>query len=155
MLIALAVVATAPVALADEGVWPTNSASDLSIHVALLRFRIYTDHCSAHVPHLKPRFESLMQALRDRVQGLSVGLLASDEFSALKDKPVPVEVVDAFKDSFHDLRHNFERRDAAAACSTTLQRIGEMDDDSLKLELTVALTAVQNMIRNLENAGAR
>ncbi len=134
---------------------PKNSASDISIFVTMLRFRIYADHCSAKAPELKPKFETLIGNLNDRIQDISKGLLASDVFMGMKDKPVPVEIVDAFKDSFDDVRHNVERLGAASICPKTLRSFGEMDDESLKSGLTEALTAVQNMIQNLEKQGAR
>jgi hypothetical protein len=152
---ALSIVLAASVASSAEAVWPKNSASDLSTFVTLLRFRIYADHCSAQVPRLKPEFESLVENLNSRIQGISKGLLASDGFKDMKDKPVPAEIIDAFKDSFDDLKHNFERRDAAAVCPKTLQDFGEVDTESLKSGLTAALTAVKNMMRNLEQEGAR
>ena len=153
--VALAIILSASVASAAETAWPKNSASGLSIFVTLLRYRIYADHCSANVPQLKPRFESLIENLSNRIQEISKDLLASSEFEDMKDKPVPTEIVDAFKDSFDDTRHNFERRDAASICPKTLQNLGEVDNESLKSGLTETLTAVQIMIRNLENEGAR
>ncbi len=96
-----------------------------------------------------------MKSLNRRIQGISKGLLASDAFKDMKDKPVPAEIIDAFKDSLDDARHNFERQDAASICPKTLQNLGEMDDESLKSDLKNILTAVQNMIRNLEKEGAR
>jgi hypothetical protein len=150
VFIVLAIVLTASVASAAEAVWPKNSASELSIFVTLLKFRIYADHCSARVPQLKPRFESLMEDLNSHVQGISKGLLASDVFKGMKDKQVPAEIIEAFKDSFDDVKHNFERRDAASICPKTLQDLGEMDDESLKSDLSQIFTAVQNMIRKLE-----
>jgi len=155
VFIALAIVLIASVASAAEVVWPENSASDLSIFVTLLRFRIYADHCSAMVPELKPKFESLMENLSSHIQGISKGLLASDAFEDMKDKPVPAEIIDAFKDSFDDTKHNFERLDAASVCPKALQNLGAMDEESLQSDLTETLTAVQNMIRNLEKEGAR
>jgi len=155
VFIALAVVLTIPVTSAAEAVWPKNSASDLSIFVTLMGFRIYADHCSSKVPQLKPEFESLMADLDDHIQGISKGLLASDVFKGMKDKPVPARIIDGFKDSFDDAKHNFERRDAASVCSKTLRDLGEMDDESLKSGLIDSLTAVQNMIRNIEKESAR
>jgi hypothetical protein len=152
--IALALVLTAS-ASAAEAVWPKDSASDLSMFVTLLRFRIYADHCSARVPRLKQEFESRMDLLNSRIQGISQGLLASDEFRAMQDKPVPAQIIDAFEDSFDDMKHNFERRDADSICPETLQNLGEMDDESLKSALTESLTAVQKMIRNLEEEKSR
>lgn len=153
--IALAIAMAASVAPAAEAVWPKNSAGELSIFVTLLGYRIHADHCSAQVPQLKPGFESAMADLSSRLQGISNGLLASDLFRDMKDKPVPAEIIDAFKDSFDDTKHNFQRRDAAAICPTTLQDLGETDDESLKSGLTEVLTAVQNMMRNLEHERAR
>ncbi len=155
MLIALAMSLSTSVVTAAEAVWPTNSASDVSMLATILRFRIYADHCSAKVPQLKPKFESLMESLTSRIQGLSMGLLDSDEFKGMKDKPVPVEIIDALKDSFDDVTHNVERLDAASICAQTLQNFGEVNDDSLKAGLTANLKAVQNMSQKLENASAR
>lgn len=135
--------------------WPKNSASDLSIFVTILRFRIHADHCSAEVPQLKPKFESLVENLASRTQYISKGLLASELFKGMKHKPVPAEIIDAFRDSFDDVKHNVERLDAAAICPKTLQDFGKVDDESLREGLTDALTAVQNMIRNLEKEDAR
>jgi hypothetical protein len=73
----------------------------------------------------------------------------------MKDKPVPAGIIDALKDSFHDARHNFERRDAASICPAALQSLREMDDESLKSGLRETLTGIQNMIRNLEKDRAR
>jgi hypothetical protein len=123
--------------------------------MALLRYRIYADHCSAKVPQLKPQFESLVEDLSGRIQEISMRLLASDVFKGMKDKPVPDEIVDAFKDSFDDLTHNVERRDANSTCQKTLQNFRDIDDDSLKSGLTETLTAVQNMTRNLEKTRVR
>ncbi len=155
VFIALAIALTTSVAPAAEVVWPKNSASDLSIFVTILRFRIYADHCSTKVPQLKPKFESLMENLNSYIRDISKGLLASDAFKGMKDKPVPAEIIDALKDSFDDVRHNVERLDAASICPKTLQNFGEMDDESLKSGLTEALTAVQNMIQKLEKQSAR
>ena len=155
VVIALVIVLLTSVTPAAEAVWPKNSASDLSIFVTILRFRIYADHCSAKVPQLQPKFESLMEGLNGHIQGISKGLLASDAFKGMKDKPVPAEIIDALKDSFDDVRHNFERQDAASVCPMTLQNVGEMDDESLKSGLTQVLTAVQNMIQKLEKQSAR
>ncbi|MEO8313986.1 MAG: hypothetical protein ABI645_04235 [Pseudomonadota bacterium] len=154
VFIAFAMVLTASVASAAEGVWPKSSASDLSIFVTLLRFRIYADHCSANVPQLKPKFDSLVENLNSRIQGIAKGLLASEKFKDMKGKPVPAEIVHSLRDSFDDAKHNFERRDAASICPEALQSFGEMDDESLKSGLTEVLTGVQNMIRNLERASA-
>jgi hypothetical protein len=146
---------TISVASAVEAEWPKNSASDLSVFVTLQIYRIYADHCSVRVPQLQPGFESLMENLNNRIQGISKDLLASDVFKGMKDKPVPAEIVFALKDALHDAEHNFERKDAAFICPTTLQNLGEMDDESLKSRLSETLTAVQNMTRNLENESAR
>jgi hypothetical protein len=155
VLTALALVLTGSVAPAAEAVWPRNSASDLSIFVSILRFRIYADHCSTKVPQLKPKFESLMENLNSRIQGISKILLASEVFHGMKDKQVPAVIADAFKDSFDDVKHNFERLDAVSTCPKTLQSFGEMDDESLRSGLMEALTAVQNMIQKLEKESAR
>lgn len=153
--IALAIILTAAAASAAEAVWPENSASDLSVFATLQRFRIYADHCSTNVPQLRPKFDSLMDRLDSHIQGISKGLLASDVFKGMKDKPVPAEIVFSFKDSFDDAKHNVERLDAASICPKTLQDLGETDDESLKSGLTEILTAVQSMIRNLEKESAR
>lgn len=151
---ALALVLGMP-AHADERVWPSAAAGEFSLFVTLLRFQIYEEHCASSVPELKPEFEIRVQSLGRRIQAISIGLLGSEEFRDMKDRPVPTEIVDAFKDSFHDTRHNFERRDAASLCPETLQRLDRMTDESLKAGLTAALTAVRNMMRNLEQVGDR
>jgi len=153
--IVLAAVLTAPFASAAEAAWPKNSAGDLSSFLALLRFRIQADHCSAKVPQSRKEFESLIDSLDKRIQGISEGLLASEKFSDMKDKPVPDKIIDSLKDSFDDTKHNFERRDAASVCPKTLQSLGKVDDESLKSGLTEILTAVQNMVRNLEKDSGR
>ncbi len=155
VVIALAIVLTTSLASAAEAVWPKNSASDLSIFATLQRFQIYADHCSAEVPQLKPKFESLMENLNSHIQGISKDLLASDGFKGMKDKPVPAEIINALKDNVDDAKHNFERQDAASICAKTLQDLGEMDDESLKSGLTEILAAVQNMIRMSEKQGVR
>lgn len=155
MLVVIAVLLTAPVAPAAEEAWPRNSASDLSIFVTLLGFQIRADHCSTEIPRLKPQFAGLMEDLGSRVRGISKGLLASDVFKGMQDKPVPAPIIDAFKDSFHDAKHNLERRDAASVCPTTLQDLGDVDDEMLESGLTETLKAVQNMMRNLERESAR
>jgi hypothetical protein len=155
VFIVIAILSTVSVASAAESVWPKNSASDFSIFVTLLRFRIYADQCSAEVPQLKQKFDVLVGRLDSQVQGLSKSLLTSDVFKGMKDTPVPADIINAFTDSFEDLKHNFERRDAASICPKTLQDLGEMDDESLKSDLSQTLTAVQNMIQNLEKDNAR
>lgn len=152
MFVALAFILATSVAHAAEVAWLGSSVSGLSIFVTNLRFRIYADHCSAGVPALKPKFDSLMEQLNGRILVISKDLLASEAFRDMKDKPVPAEVIDAFKDSFHDVQHNFERQDAALVCPKTLQDFGAVDDESLKSGLTEALTAVQNMTRKLAAA---
>jgi hypothetical protein len=155
VFIALAIVLTITVASAGEAAWPKNSASELSIFLTLQRFQIYADHCSANVPLLKPEFDSVMENLNSHIQGISKGLLASDVFKGMKDKPVPAEIIFALKDSVDDSKHDFERLDAASACPRKLQNLGEMSDDSLKSALRETLAAVQNMIRALEKQSAR
>jgi len=155
MFLILALLLPTSVIPAAELAWPSNSASDLAIFVSTLRFRIYTDQCSAKVPELKPRFESLMDGMNHRIQAISSDLLASDLFKDMKDKPVPAQIIAAFMDSFDDVRHNLERLDAASVCPATLQNFGDMDDDALKSGLTQSFTAVQNMIQKLNSPGAR
>lgn len=155
LFMALTAVLTTAVAPAAEAVWPKNSASEFSIYVTLLRFRIYADHCSAELPQLKPKFETLVEHMTSRVQGISQSLLASEVFKGMKGTPVPDEIVDGFKDGLDDIKHNFERRDAASICPKTLQSLGEMDDESLKSDLSGILKSAQNMIRNIEKATAR
>lgn len=154
-LVVLAIALSTSVATAAEAVWPTNSASEIAVFVTVLRFRIYAEHCSAHVPELKPRFEGLMQGLDGRIQGLSQALVASDAFRDMKDAPVPVEIVEALEDSFHDGKHNLERQDASAVCPKKLQDFGDINDESLKEGLAANLKAVQNMMRNLGRKSAR
>jgi hypothetical protein len=155
LIIALAMALTTSAATAAEEVWPKNSASDVSIFVTILRFQIYADHCAAKVPQLKPKFESLMEDLNSRIQGISKGLLASEEFMGMKDKQVPVEIIDALKDSFDDVKHNFERLDAASICPKTLQNFRDMDNEALISGVTANFTGVQNMIQRMEKEGAR
>lgn len=153
--IAFTIVLATSVASAAEAVWPKGSASDLSIFVTLQRYRTYADHCSAKIPQLKPKFESLMKNLDGHIQGISKGLLASGVFDGMKGKPVPAEIVFALKDTLDDAEHNFERNDAAIICPKTLQNLAEMSDESLKADLSEIFTAVQKMIRNLEKESAR
>lgn len=155
VFIALAIISTASVASAADPVWPKDSASDLSIFVTIQRFRIYADHCSGHVPRLKPKFDSLMENLNSHIQRVSKSLLSSSVFKGMKDKPVPAEISFAFKDSLDDAKHNFERQDVDSICPKALQNLSEMDDESLKSDLTQTLMAVQSMIRNLEKESAR
>jgi len=96
-----------------------------------------------------------MEDLNSRIQGISKGLLASEEFMGMKDKPVPVEIIDALKDSFDDVKHNFERLDAAFICPKTLQNVSDMDNESLISGLTANLTGIQNMIQRMEKENAR
>ena len=141
-----------PVLPAAEVAWPRDSASDLSIFLSTLRFRIYADHCSARLPELEPKFELLLKALNGRVDAISRDLVSSGTFKDMKNTPVPDEIIDAFRDSFDDVRHNLERADAAVVCPMTLQNFGDMDEESLKSGLTQTLTAVQTMIQNLRKA---
>jgi hypothetical protein len=150
VFIVLAIVLTIPVVSAAEAVWPKDSASDLSIFVTLQKFRVYADHCSARLPQLKPEFERVMEDLNSRIRGIAKSLLASGAFMGMQDKPVPPEIIAAFRDSFDDTKHNFERRDAASICPKTLQDLRGMNDESLKSGLTEVLTAVQKMMRNLQ-----
>lgn len=153
-LAVLAVALTASLATADETAWPTNSAGEISVFATVLRFQIYADHCSARVPELKPKFESLMEDMNRRIHGLSKGLIASEEFKDMQDAAVPVEIVEALDDSFHDGRHNLERQDAATVCPKKLQDFGAMNDESLQEGLTANLKAVRNMMRKLGHRGA-
>jgi hypothetical protein len=155
MFTALAIILSASVVPAAEAPWPKNSAGDLSVFAAKLRFRIYADRCSAEVPELKPKFQILMENLNSRIQDISKGLLASDAFKDMQDKQVPADIVDSLKDAFDDVKHNFERLDAASICPTTLQNLGNTDDEALKSGLTEILSAVQNMTRKMEKQGVR
>ena len=155
VFIALAMTLTTSVANAAEVAWPKDSASDASIFATVLRFRIYAEHCSAQVPELKPKFDSLMENLNTRIHGISKGLLASDGFKGMKDKPVPAEIINALDDSFDDVKHSLERRDAASVCPQALQNFSELDDESLKSGLTANLMAVQNMTQRLEQESTR
>jgi glutathionylspermidine synthase len=155
VLLALATAMTISVATAAEAVWPKNSVSEISTFATILRFQIYADHCSGEIPQLEAKFNSLMENLSSRIQSISTSLLASGEFNGMKDKLVPVEIIDALKHSFHDVTHNVERLDAASICSKALQNFGEIDNEALKAALTANLTAVQNMSQNLEKARVR
>lgn len=152
--IALAIAVAAQVTSAAEAIRSTHSLGDLSMFVTLERFRIEAEHCSARVPQLKPRFDSLMDGLSRRIQGISTSLLSSDAFKDIKDKRAPAEIEIAFKDSIDDSRHNFERQDAESICPKSLQRLGEMDDDTLKADLWRTLMALKTMTRHLEKGGA-
>jgi hypothetical protein len=140
---------------AAELVWPTDSAGDLSIFLSTLRFRIYSDHCSTLLPELKPGFESVVLGLNSRIEGISKDLLASDMFKDMRNKAVQAEILDAFRDSFDDVRHNLQRADAASVCPMTLRNFGQLDDESLKAGLVQTLTAVQTMERKLEEQHGR
>jgi hypothetical protein len=135
---------------AAEVAWPRNSASDLSMVVALQSLQVRADHCAGGLPQLKGEFESAMENLHIHMQGISRGLLASDAFRDMEDKPVPAEIIRAFKDIFDDARHNAERQDASSVCPKTLKELREMDDESLRSALTQSLTAVRNMMQKLE-----
>jgi hypothetical protein len=148
--IAFAIVLTASFASAAEAVWPKSSASELSAFATVLRFQIYADHCSATAPQLKPQFELLMEEIHRQIQGTLKRVLASAEFKGQKDMPVPAEIVNAIKDSFEDMKHNFERKAVADICTSTLQILREMDDAALQADLKEMLTSVRNMIRNTE-----
>jgi hypothetical protein len=152
---ALAMAVMTSAASAAEAEWPKNSASDVSIFATVLRFRIYAEHCSAKVPDLAPKFESLVENLDSRIRDISKDLLASDDFKGMKDTPVPDEIIDALADSFHDGIHTFERLDADSACPKTLQSFGEVDDEALKSGLIANLKSVQNMVQKLGKDGAR
>lgn len=143
------------VASAAEPEWPKQSASDLAMFVVLQRYRIYAEHCSARIPELRPRFDSTMRKLVTHIQEVSKDLLASGQFDGMQNKPVPAEIIFAFKDILHDVEHNFERQDAVVACPKALQKLGDMDGDTLKSGLSDHLTAVQNMIRNLDKERVR
>ena len=153
--IALAIVFTTSGTSGAEAVWPKNSASDLSTFLVLQRYRRYADHCSVQIPQLQHKFASLMDNLDSRIQVISKGLLASDVSKGMKDKPVPADIVFALKDMLDDAEHNFERQEAAITCPKALQNLGDMDDESLKVELSEILSSVQNMTQNLEKESAR
>jgi hypothetical protein len=135
---------------AAEMPWPRDSAGDLSMAVALQGFQVRADHCSSGLPQLKPDFDSAMENLHVRMQRISSGLLASDEFKGMEGKPVPAEIILAFKDIFDDARHNAGRLDVNSVCVKTLDDLRRMDDDSLRSALNQALTAVRNMMQKLE-----
>jgi hypothetical protein len=149
VLIALAIAMTASSAALAEEAWPSSSASDVSVFVTMLRFRIYAEHCSAKVPGLGPEFESLMENLGLRMGRISERLLASADFKGMKGKPVPARIIDAFRDSFEDMKRNLERQDAASVCPKSLRTFGKMDDVSLEADLATTMSAVQNMSRKL------
>jgi hypothetical protein len=91
-----------------------------------------------------------MENLNIHIQDISKGLLSSSVFKGVKDKPVPAEISFAFEDSLDDAKHNFERQDVESSCPKALQKLGEVDDESLKADLTQTLMAVQSMILNRE-----
>jgi len=66
----------AQAAAAAEAGWPKESASELSVYVALLKYRGPADHCAATVPGLKPEFEALMDELGNRIQRIAQDVLA-------------------------------------------------------------------------------
>jgi len=155
VVIAMAMLVLASGASTAEAVPSKDSVGGLSMFVTLQRFRNHADHCSARIPRLKPQFDSLVEGLTSRSQGIARGLLSSDAFRGMKDKPVPAEIRLAFEDSLNDARQNVERQDALYLCEKSLQVLRGMDDDSLRADLAQTLAAIQNMIRNLEKERAR
>ncbi len=151
----LAAMLTATMLRAAEPAWPTDSAGDLSIFLSTLRFRIYADHCSTMLPELKAKFASVVIDVTGRMEGISKDLLASDMFKDMKNESVRPEILDAFKDSFDDVKHNLQRSDAASVCPMALRNFGVMDDESLKAGLVQTLTALQTMSRRLKEQDAR
>jgi hypothetical protein len=147
--LALVITLTASNAHAAEAVWPKNSASDLSLFVTELRYRIYAERCSSEVPRLKPEFDNVIAGISSHLQDISRDLLASDMFRDMKSKPVPARILDALRDSFDDLSHNVGRLDAVFICPKTLKDFAETDEESLKSALTAALSSVKNMIQRL------
>jgi hypothetical protein len=147
-LIAL-MVFTAPLAVAAAPAWPRGPASDVSLFMALQRFRIHADRCSSTMPESAPAFATLMGNLDGHLQRISRELLAADEFRDMQQMPVPATIIDGLKDSFEDLKHNIERRDATSTCQDALRELRAMDDDALRAALRQALTAVQAMVRNV------
>lgn len=154
VVVALAIALTMSAANASEVVWPRDSASDLSIYLALQRHRLHADHCSTLLPQLTPKFRSLMQDLDRRVQVIAKVLLASGEYGGMKNRPVPDAIVFALEDTLHDAEHNFERQDAATVCQKKIQTLSELDDDALAMDLSSTLMAVRKMIQNAENEAA-
>jgi hypothetical protein len=154
-LYAVLAIASSAVVPAAQHEWPKSSASELSVFATLQRFRIYADHCSAGIPRLKPDFDSLMENLGRRVGDMARDLLATAMFRDLVGKPVPEEVIFSLEDAFHDVGHNIQRQDAASICPKALQNLRDVKDETLKSELAASLAAVRNLIRNLENEGAR
>lgn len=152
---ALALALALSVASAGEAEWPENPASEVATFATALRFQIYADHCSAGMPELKASFDSLMKGLRDRIQGISTRVLASDEYHGMGDILVPVEVLDALKHSFHDAEHNVERLNVASTCPQALRDFGALDDESLRLTFTSNLKAVHTMSKQPEAGRAR
>jgi hypothetical protein len=134
--------------------WPRDPASDVAIFATLLRYRIHAEHCSSSVPELKAQFASVVSVLTRRVQGISVKLLASDEFKGTKHLAVPSVIIDALSDSFEDSRHNVERLQSASNCQKTLLDFRQIDDEALEAGLAANLAAVQNMSQKLVRAGA-
>jgi hypothetical protein len=153
LLFVLAVPLVIPVATADEAVWPGSSVGEVSTFATVLRLQIHAEHCSAEIPQLAAQFDSLVHDLDSRIRKISASLLASAEFRDVKDEPVPVEIMDALKHSFHDMEHNVARLDAAA-CTRTLRDFGATDDASLVTSLTANLTGVQRMSQNIDKARA-
>jgi len=153
--IVLASVAAASVASSAEAVRTTRSVSDLSIFVTLQRYRIYADRCSTKSPQLKPEFDSLMQDLDDRIRAIANGLLSTTAFKGMNGKSVPDQIGFAFADSLDDAKHNVARQESESFCRKSLKEFAEIDDGSLKADLTQILIAVQKMTRNLETESAR
>lgn len=153
-IVALTIALVTSVAHAAEVVWPRESASDFSLFVVLQRHRLYADHCSARLPQLTPKLQSLMQDLDRRIQAISKALLASGAYSGMMGRPVPAVIIFGFEDALHDAEHNLERQDAVLACQRKIQALGELDDEALAMDLSNTFTAVQKMIDNMEALSA-
>lgn len=153
--VALAAALAISAVSAAEPAWPENPASEVATFATVLRFQIYANHCSAGMPELGAKFNSLMRSLKDRILGISTTVLASSEYHDMKDKVVPVEVLEALKHSFHDAEHNVERLDVASICPQALRDFGALDDEALKLTFTSNLTAVHNMSQKHDEPRSR
>lgn len=155
LAISLVAVSSASAASAAELALPKDSASDLSLFLAVHRWQVYADHCSAKVPRLEPEFDSLMQKVRGRLQEISERLLASDEFRGMREKAVPEQIIFALDHGVHDSEENFKRQDAVSVCPEILQTLGKTDDESLQSGLAEILKSVQTMTENLERQSSR
>jgi hypothetical protein len=143
-------------AIAADVSIPADSVGSIGVFAAYEKFKIYSEVCADAHPEARARFESVMTAFSARMSKLGAEVLATPEFLAMRNQPVPASLVDAFRQDFQNTRRMHQANPGSyEGCKGAHDNFESAGDDHWKAGMATALTELRETGRPFALALAR